>query len=133
MNNTPEHLELYHGSSSVFIERIASEGLMPSTETGIKAFDHIQKNADKIHLTTSLSFAQIMAEVGVIKKYGGNVIVVEVSVSRDEVECHPFIVGEFFHSGPLKAIKQISEFRAIPGPRFPSYQLIDIHHVFPRI
>ena len=123
-----ESLTLYHGSSSIFLERILTEGLRPSDQTGIKSFDHIKTYLDKIWLTDKISCTQIMAEVGSVKKYGGNVIVAEVIVNPDDVQRHPFMINDFFHPGPLKT-QQIFEYCAITGNRFPSYQLLRTHNL----
>jgi hypothetical protein len=79
-------IELYHGTTTFFRERILREGLRPYRETGYSVWEGLTNyRPDLIYLTSDVEQA-LRWTVNPVSKFGGSPLVVKALLSDEDVE-----------------------------------------------
>lgn len=77
------HLQLIHSTTSVFLDNILENGLLPSSATGNEIEDNLSTDLECIYLSAAFDYHYIKRAV---EKYGGEGIVVLVEVEKALLE-----------------------------------------------
>ncbi|HLC59509.1 MAG TPA: hypothetical protein VJH34_03215 [archaeon] len=108
-------VRLYHGTSSVFLNQILDQGLLPGLQTGVYNWDNQRHlygddfcSENCIYLTDNYDSAMVFGGQAV-ENSGGELVVFEVEIDKRCLTPDKYVKGSFAHEGPI-AVFRIADY-----------------------